>query len=330
MSASDLIHRLPRHLKMAELRVFAAVLEHRSFRKAAAVLHLTQPAVTRSIASLETTLGVTLFDRLAGGVELTAHGRSFAPRAQAVFDELRRAAQELCLLSSGAVGALRVGVAPLPVMQLLPAVVSRMLGEHPSIQVSLVEDHEAALLERLRRRDIDLALLRMAPAAADADLRMDRLFDERLCVLAATCHPLAARSTVPWPELLAQRWVMPPVDSGLHDCIRRALDRLHLPMPGAAVEATSMALQLGLVRQAGLLSFGMCSPVAAASDHAGIVRLPVELPVAPTVVAAASPRAHLQSPLARHFIGRLQSQSLPPMVAWEPVGQEEAVFEATP
>ena len=83
MSASDLIHRLPRHLKMGELRVFTAVLEHRSFRKAAAVLHLTQPAVTKAIAGLEDTLGVKLFDRVFNGVEPTVHGRSFAPRATA-------------------------------------------------------------------------------------------------------------------------------------------------------------------------------------------------------------------------------------------------------
>ena len=58
MPGNGLIQRLPRHLKMGELRVFVAVLEHRSFRKAAAVLHLTQPAVTKAIAGLEDTLGV--------------------------------------------------------------------------------------------------------------------------------------------------------------------------------------------------------------------------------------------------------------------------------
>ena len=94
-----LIRRLPRRLKMSELRVFVAVLEHRSFRKAAAVLHLTQPAVTKAIAGLEEMLEVALFDRASDGVVPTAHGLSFAPRAVAVFEELRRAAQELALVS---------------------------------------------------------------------------------------------------------------------------------------------------------------------------------------------------------------------------------------
>ena len=81
MSSTDLIHRRTRHLKMSELRVFTAVLEHGSLRKAAALLHLTQPALSKSIAGLEEKLGVKLFDRVANGVEPTAHGRCFAPRA---------------------------------------------------------------------------------------------------------------------------------------------------------------------------------------------------------------------------------------------------------
>ncbi|HYN62743.1 MAG TPA: LysR family transcriptional regulator, partial [Rubrivivax sp.] len=56
MSSHGLIQRLPRHLKMSELRVFVAVLEHRSFHKAAAAVHLTQPAVTKAIAAIEQTL----------------------------------------------------------------------------------------------------------------------------------------------------------------------------------------------------------------------------------------------------------------------------------
>ncbi len=191
MPAPDLIHRLPRHLKMSELRVFMAVLEHRSLRKAAAALHLTQPALSKSIAGLEETLGVKLFDRVANGVELTVHGHGFAPRARAVFDELRRAAQELALVSSGAVGSLRVGALPLPAIPVVPAAVGRLLDAHPGVQVSLVEEHETELLDRLRRRDIELAILRPALVDAEDDLRIERLFDERACVVAARTHPLA-------------------------------------------------------------------------------------------------------------------------------------------
>ena len=139
-STTSLIQRLPRHLKMSELRVFVAVLEHRSFRKAAAVLHLSQPAVTKAIAGLEETLGFALFDRVAHGVEPTVHGRSFAPRAAAIFDELRRAAQDLTLLSSGAQGSLRVGTVPMPAIPFLPVAISRLVDAHPGVFLSVIEE----------------------------------------------------------------------------------------------------------------------------------------------------------------------------------------------
>ena len=162
MPATSLIQRLPRHLKMSELRVFVAVLEHRSFRKAAAVLHLSQPAVTKAIAGLEETLGFKLFDRVAHGVEPTVHGRSFAPRAVAIFDELRRAAQDLTLLSSGAQGSLRVGTVPMPAIPFLPVAINRLVDAHPGIFVSVVEERETELLDRLRKRDIEFAILRLS------------------------------------------------------------------------------------------------------------------------------------------------------------------------
>jgi DNA-binding transcriptional LysR family regulator len=329
MSASDLIHRLPRHLKLGELRVFAAVVEQRSFRKAAAVLHLTQPAVTKAIAGLEETLGVKLFDRMANGVEPTVNGRSFAPRALAVFAELRRAAQDLALLSSGAVGSLRIGVPPMPAMPAVPVAVSRLLDRNPGVTVSLVEGRETELLERLRRHDIELAILRLAQLDPDEDLRVDRLFDERLHVLAAQTHPLAERSHLHWPELLQQRWVLPPADGWLYRHVQRSLDRLHMPMPRPAVEATSNQLQRSLVLHAGMLSFGMCPQSSLAPGIEFVVRLPSELPVSSTVVAAASLRSHEPSPLARQFVAHLRSLVATPSAAAVPQAQAHALVEAT-
>lgn len=327
---TDLIHRLPRHLKMSELRVFVAVLEHRSFRKAAAVLHLTQPAITKAIAGMEDTLGFKLFDRVANGVEPTVHGRSFAPRAQAVFDELRRAAQDLALLSSGAVGSLRVGVLPLPAIPFVPVALNHLLDDHPGILVSLVEERETELLDRLRRRDIELAILRLALVEPEEDLRVDRLFDERLCVVAAHNHPLVGRDNLQWTELLEQRWVLPPADCFFFEHVQRSLDRMHMPMPCHAVEAMSIQLQFSMVLHAGMLGFGMRSQISFAPGKEFVVRLPFELPVTPTVVAAVSLKTHEPSPLARRFIAHIQSLVKAAPTSNAPARQGAAPIVAAP
>jgi DNA-binding transcriptional LysR family regulator len=306
MTPNPLIHRLPRHLKLGELRVFVAVLEHRSFRKAAAALHLTQPAVTKAIASLEQTLGFRLFDRIANGVEPTVHGHSFAPRAAAVFDELRRAAQELTLLERGDSGALRVGIVPMPAIPFLPVALGRLSDQHPGMFASVIEAREAELLDRLRKRDIEVAILRMALVDPPDDLRVERLFDERLCVVARREHPLAARSELDWAELLRQRWVMPPADCYFFEHVQRTLDRLGLPMPPHTVEAYSINIQFGMVLHAGLLSFGMRSQVSFAPGKEFLVRLNIDLPVDSTQVAAVSLKSHEPSPLARLLVAQIR------------------------
>jgi LysR family pca operon transcriptional activator len=306
VQADTLIRRLPRRLKMSELRVFVAVLEHGSFRKAAAALHLTQPAVTKAIAGLEEMLGIALFDRANDGVVPTAHGLSFAPRAVAVFEELRRAAQELALVSSGERGTLRVGILPMPAIPFLPVALRRLAEGRPDIFVSVVEGREAELLDRLQKRDIEVAILRLALVSPAEHMRVEPLFNERLCVIAAKEHPMAALRNPTWPQLLQERWVMPPADCYFYEHVLRTLDRAGLPMPKHIVESFSINIQFGMVLHAGMLSFGMRSQVEFAPGKALLVRVPIELPAPTTMVAAVSPRSHAPSPLAKQLVAHIR------------------------
>jgi DNA-binding transcriptional LysR family regulator len=306
-SAESLIQRLPRHLTMRELRVFVTVLEQRSFRRAAAVLHLTQPAVTKAIGSLEESLGVRLFDRASHGVEPTVHGLSLAPRAVAIFDELRRAAQDLTLVSDGALGTLRVGILPMPAIPCLPLAVRQLMEDNPGVFVSVAEERQAELIDRLRRRDIEIAILRLALVEPDENMRVDRLFEEKLCVIAAAEHPLAGQRQLTWPQLLSERWVMPAADSYFYERVLDVLARNRLPTPPHTIEAASINIQFGMVLHAGMLSFGMRSQVEFAPGRQSLVRLPFDLKSQPTIVAAVSLRGRELSPLAQQLIGHIRS-----------------------
>jgi DNA-binding transcriptional LysR family regulator len=301
-----LIQRLPRHLKIRELRVFVAVLEHRSFRRAAAVLHLTQPAVTKAIGSLEAMLGVRLFDRGNQGVEPTVHGLSLAPRAAAIFDELRRAAQDLSLVSDGTQGTLRVGILPMPAIPFLPVAVRRLTDAHPGIFLSIAEEKQAELIDRLRRGDIELAILRLALVEPDQGMRVDRLFDEKLCVIAAADHPLARRRQLTWPQLLRERWVLPAADSYFYERVLQVLARNRLQMPRQVIEATSINIQFSMALHAGMVSFGMRSQVEFAPGSPSLVRLPFELAAPATIVGAVSLRSRQLSPLAQQLIAHIR------------------------
>ncbi|MCV2360059.1 LysR family transcriptional regulator [Paucibacter sp. TC2R-5] len=293
---------------MSELRVFLAVFQLRSFHKAAAAVHLTQPAVTKSIAGLEQMLGVKLFERQASGVEPTAYGLSFAPRAMAVFEELRHAAQDLASLSSGATGTLRIGTVPMPAIPFLPVAIKRLCAAQPHSAVTVVEAREAELLERLRRGDIELALLRLSLFELDVDLQAQTLFEERLMVMAGADHPLAKRQSLCWPELLEQRWVLPPPDCVFYEFVLRSLAEQGLAMPRAAVEAYSVPVQVGLAQHGGMLSFGMRSRFEFGDKRYRLSRLAINLHCAEKPVAAVWIRARELSPLAQQLLEHVQAQ----------------------
>lgn len=309
MPSQDLIERLPRHLRMRELRVFVSVLEHRSFRRAAEALHVTQPAITKAIAGLEDLLGVRLFDRTVNGVEPTVHGTSFASHAKAIFAELRSAAQQLDIVSSGVSGTLSVGTVPMPAAGFLPMAINALVREHPRVFVSVIEARDAELAERLRKREIDVAIVRLIQFPQADDLRADVLFEESLCVLASRHHPLAKRPRVTWPELLAERWVMPPRDSLFLQHVRRALDRLDLPLPPHVVESASIHIQYGMVLHGLMLSFGSRSQVALPTAKDLLVRLPVTLSSVTGTVAAVTLRGRERRPLASQLVEHIRKSA---------------------
>jgi DNA-binding transcriptional LysR family regulator len=306
LTTDNLVERLPRRLKMGELRVFVAVLELRSFRKAAAKLHITQPAVTKAIAGLEELLSVKLFDRAANGVEPTVHGLSFAPHALAIFGELRSAAQSLAIVSSGAKGTLHIGTVSMPAVPFLPIAIRRLLADHSDIFISVIEARETDLVERLRRREIELAIVRSALFNMSDDLHFLALFDEKLCVIASADHPLAKQRKVTWRELESHPWVLPSADSFFFNYVRRSLDQLGIVLPRHVVESASIPFQHAMVLHGSMLSFGLRSQYEFSPRGAPLVRLPVDLPAIGGTVGVAMLNLRQPSPLALQLVGTIR------------------------
>ena len=173
--------------------------------------------------------------------------------------------------------------------------------------MSVVEAREAELLDRLRRRDIEVAILRLAVLDPAEDLQVVPLFEETLCVVAAKEHPLAGRSHLTWPDLLRERWVMPPPDCIFYEHVQATLRQSGLPMPHHVVEAFSIHIQFAMVLHAGVLSFGMRSQTVFAPGKEFLVRLPFDLAAPPTAVAAVSLKSHEPSPLSRLLVENIRA-----------------------
>src|ERR1700675_4996959 len=111
MQVSD---RIGRRMKLHDLHVLMAVVQAGSMNKAAAALHTTQPAISRSIGELERTVGVRLLDRNPRGVAPTEYGRALLDGGAAMFDDLRQAVKTIEFLADPTAGEVRIGAtAPL-------------------------------------------------------------------------------------------------------------------------------------------------------------------------------------------------------------------------
>jgi len=296
MRAED---RILRRVTLRELRVLAAAVSCGSVAKAARELGLTQPAVSKAIASLESTVGAQLVERSSLGVEPTAAGRLLLARSTNVFDELKQAATEMELLAHPLGGELNVGASAALSAGLLPAVLAEMHKRRPAIRHIVVEAEQSILFRELRARTIDLALTR--ERGQESELHFEKLFDERLLVVVPVAHPLARRRSVKLADLLQARWILPSPDSFVGRMVRDAFERHGLALPSGSVTTMSVLARFELLAAGDFVTTLPESLLRFSHTHPPVAILPMDpFLIAPVSVARLKRRS--VSPLARLFV----------------------------
>jgi DNA-binding transcriptional LysR family regulator len=176
-------------LDLRKLRVFNAVAEYEHFSRAAAALHISQPAVSVQIRELERHLGFALFERVGRGVRLTENGqlvRAFARRLLALSDELEEAIEETRALEGS---QLCIGASTTPGAYLLPRVLSIYREQHPGVRITVEIANTAATAERLREGSLRLGLL--GTAVQDPKLQNEPWVRDQLQLILTPGHPWA-------------------------------------------------------------------------------------------------------------------------------------------
>lgn len=198
-------------VEVPHLRYVVAAAEHRSFRRAAAALNITQPTLSKRIRELEERLGMLLFERSTGGAQLTANGEEFLVVAKRVLSDLDTMESYAKSTNAGNAGRFHVGFYTALAGPLRDVVVS--FGEqHPKLDLDIVEDNRIALIPLLERGSIDVAIVLGEPAYRD--YAHMSLWSERIMVALSEAHPLAPRDFVYWTDLKSERFVMSLRDPG--------------------------------------------------------------------------------------------------------------------
>ena len=197
-----------RAMELRELRYFLAVIDAGSIGKAARHLGLTQPALTRSIRTLEADLGVAVFDRSTNGATLNQYGRAFEHRARAMIVQSERARDELRELAGASRGRIVVGTSPsFAGTVLLPQVLPAFRAARPSLEIVIVEGFLSDSLTMLASGEMDFACNPMSDGIAPGALVSEILVRcERVVPVTRGDNPIVSRDHVTLQDLQNGPW----------------------------------------------------------------------------------------------------------------------------
>lgn len=183
-------------IDLKRLRHLTALVQHGNYHRAAEALHLTQPALTRSIQALEAHVGAPLLTRHRTGVEPTELGRLLLRHAGTLEGQVRDLDRELRMAKGLALGELRVGVGPWGGSVLVGPVVGRLNALHPGLQLKLVLAPWQELPERARAREVDVVLGELREIEQLPDFECAPLSPHEVCVVARAAHPLTRKPSL--------------------------------------------------------------------------------------------------------------------------------------
>ncbi|MFN7101674.1 MAG: pca operon transcription factor PcaQ [Pseudorhizobium sp.] len=177
-------------VKFRHLHTFLEVARQKSVVKAANVLHVSQPAVTKTIRELEEALGVAVFERDGRGIRITRYGEVFLRHAGAALSALKQGIDSVSQELSDAAPPVRVGALPTVSTRIMPRAMTLFLQEATGSRIKIVTGENAVLLEQLRVGDLDLVVGRLAAPEKMTGFFFEHLYSEQVVFAVRAGHPL--------------------------------------------------------------------------------------------------------------------------------------------
>ncbi|HEL4240802.1 TPA: LysR family transcriptional regulator [Stenotrophomonas maltophilia] len=289
-------------MNLKQLEFAVALAEEGNFTRAAERCHVVQSALSHQIAYLEQELGTPLFERLPRQVRATAAGEALLVHARQVMASLRHLRADVAAVSGEVRGLLAIGqISSLTDIDVV-AMLAAFQQAHPQVEFQLRVDKSEDLIAQVQSRDLDVALVGLAPSAALDGVCHQMLQEEDLVAVLAPSHRLARRKQLPLTELQDEALVDFPRGTGARRQTDDAFAAAGLPHT-VRFEVNLMELVERFVRHG--LAVGIV-PALIAEGFEGVVRIPLQ----PTPTR----RVHLiwqrlPTPAARAFVEAVLSRA---------------------
>ncbi|MEK4627490.1 MAG: LysR family transcriptional regulator [Solibacillus sp.] len=196
-------------MELRQLRYFVEVAEREHISEAAEHLHVAQSAISRQIANLEEELGAPLFERVGRNVKLTPIGKTFLEHSIAALKAIDFAAKQVEEYLDPAKGTIKVGFPTSLASYVLPTVISAFKKEYPEVSFHLRQGSYKYLIEAVKNRELNLALLGPLPPK-DETIDTTVLFSENIHALLPATHPLAKKESINLIDLRNDDFVLFP------------------------------------------------------------------------------------------------------------------------
>ena len=235
-------------MNLHHLRLFTAVVNQGGFTKAAASLHLSQPAISKSLNELERQLNLTLLERSGRSIRLTDAGQALYARARELFGVEWIAEQELREIRGLKRGVLRIGASTTIATYMLPPYLGRFHLRHPGIRIRATSANTRAVLRMLLESRADIALVE--GPVSHPQVEVQPWLDDELVVISHPQHRLLSRNDVDVGMLVREQFIVREPGSGTRYVSARALAlhgvRLTNTMRVGGTESIKQAVAAGL------------------------------------------------------------------------------------
>jgi DNA-binding transcriptional LysR family regulator len=235
-------NRIRTRMRVRHLELLDALGETLNIHKAAPRLNLSQPATSKLLKEMEELYRTPLFERQPRGLRPTAAGESAIRRARQLLQEIGDALVEAHLVASGASGRIRLGVVPAALPRLFEQVLDKANKLLPLLVVDVTEGSPQNLLASLKRKELDVVLVRASYETSQPPFATETLYSESISLVVRSNHPLAKKRRLKISELTSQDWILPPESAPVRQEIDRIFTQAGLSRPSAWIESTSLLL----------------------------------------------------------------------------------------
>jgi len=232
-------------LSLRQIRSYVCVAELKSFTRAAATLHISQPALTVQIRNLEDALRSRLFDRNSRSVELTRAGKELLPLLQRALQDLDAVVADTHAKSAGRGGMVRIASLPSFAASLLPDVILACRAKNPALGFVVRDAVAERVTALVCNEDVDVGLTGGEVPTAEVDV-LHRMKD-RLCLVYPEGHPVGRRRRLRVEDLVDLPLVLTDPTTSVRAHVESAFLELGR-RPVIACEATYMMTAVAMVR----------------------------------------------------------------------------------